>query len=386
MFINFWYPAARAADITDKPLKRRMLGQDFVLFRDAGGTARCLANTCVHRGGSLAGGKLRNGNVECPYHGWQFDGEGHCKRIPSLGIDAKIPGRARVDAYPTIERYGLVFAFLGDLSEAERPPIMEIREWGQEGWRATTQYFEMDFDYKRSIENGLDPAHNEFVHPTHGFSYANEDSYKVEAPNLVETEWGTGFFNKMHAPPLAEKKMQETSGRSEAAIINVGTGHHGCASIWTFINPTPTMHIYQYAYEAPIDDSRTSIYLINMRNFLTEPEHDERMTGRNQYVAFQDRDVLLDLRPVLTPRTLNHELLMPADRCIGRYRQLVQDWENRGWRIDLDEVERNRRKVAYAIPSPARRTHKGWMLEAIPLLPVRSVKDAAAPAAVSKTR
>ena len=117
MFINFWYVAGRADEISDQPLKRRMLGQDFVLFRDRQGKAHCLSNTCVHRGGSLAGGKVKGDCVQCPYHGWEFNGDGVCQRIPSLGSQAGIPARARVDAYPTEERYGLVFAFLGDLPE-----------------------------------------------------------------------------------------------------------------------------------------------------------------------------------------------------------------------------------------------------------------------------
>ena len=92
MYINFWYPMATTAELTDKPLRVRALAQDFVVFRDAQGKAHCLANTCTHRGGSLAGGKVNGDHIECPYHGWQFNGEGQCKRIPSLGVNASIPG------------------------------------------------------------------------------------------------------------------------------------------------------------------------------------------------------------------------------------------------------------------------------------------------------
>jgi phenylpropionate dioxygenase-like ring-hydroxylating dioxygenase large terminal subunit len=346
-----------------------MLGQDFVLFRDSGGVARCLSNTCTHRGGSLADGKILGDCVQCPYHGWRFDGEGHCVRIPSLGANARIPARTRIDAYPTAERYGLVFAFLGDLPEAERPPIMPIPEYGMDGWAATLQHFEWDIDYKRSIENGIDPSHNEFVHPTHGFSYEKETTYKVPPLQLVETEWGSGFFNEVHVPALAEQKMREASGRSGPGFIRAGTGHHGISSVWTYINPTPTMHIYQYLFETPVDETHTSLYLVNMRNFLTEPENDARMTTRNEYVAFQDRDVLGDLHPVLTPATPNHELFVPSDLCVGRYRRFVASWEARGWRIDSEAVTRDRLKVAYAIPCPARRETKGWVLDPVPLIP-----------------
>lgn len=380
MFINFWYPAAQSAELTDKPFPRRMLGQDFVLFRDSQGTAHCLSNTCIHRGGSLGAGKLLGDEIQCPYHGWRFDGAGRCTRVPSLGRNAKIPGRLRVDAYPVVERYGLVFAFLGDLPESERPPIMPVPEYGpdgpMEGWAATIQYFEWDVDYKRSIENGVDPAHNEFVHPTHGFSYKNEATYRIKPLRLIETEWGTGFFGDSLAPALAEKKMQEASGRSEPGMIRGGTGHHGVASVWTFINPTPKMHIYQYLFEIPIEDARTGIYLVNMRNFLPEPEHDQRMMGRNEYVTVQDRDILMGLNPKITPATPKHELLVPADACAGRYRRMIAQWEARGWRIDSAEVARNRLKVAYAIPSPGRRETRGWVLDAIPLIPASADTEA----------
>ena len=93
MYINFWYPMTTTAELTDKPLKVRALGQDFVVFRDTQGKANCLANICTHRGGSLAGGKIKGDCIQCPYHGWQFDGEGNCKKIPSLGANATVPGR-----------------------------------------------------------------------------------------------------------------------------------------------------------------------------------------------------------------------------------------------------------------------------------------------------
>ena len=127
MYINFWYPAILGKELTDEPVKVQMLGQNFVLFRNASGDAKCLSNTCIHRGGSLANGKIKGDCVECPYHGWQFDGAGLCHRIPSLGPRAKIPARARVDAYPVQEKYGIVFAFLGDLlnvlADACLPPL-----------------------------------------------------------------------------------------------------------------------------------------------------------------------------------------------------------------------------------------------------------------------
>jgi len=377
MFMNFWYPALKTDELGSEPKLVRMLGLNFVVFRDAKGEAHCLSNVCVHRGGNLAGGKRKGDCIECPYHGWQFNGEGAVTRIPSLGLQAKIPSRAKIDAYPTVERYGLVHVFLGDLPQEERPPIMEIPEYGQEGWRATIQHWNFNFDYKRSIENGIDAAHNEFVHPTHGFSGSRED-YKLEKREPVVTEWGTGIWGRRLAPPLPDRKMREASGRNEDGIIEGGTGHNGANAVWTLIHPSQSMSIHQYLYEAPIDEEHTSVYLINLRNFMIEPEHDARMMERNQYVAFQDREVLEAVRPVVTPRTNTKEVFVVGDEPIARYRNFLKDWEARGWRIDTEKVAASHGRVAYAIPSPARRSSKGWTVDAVPLVSGKAAMKAAA--------
>ena len=127
MYMNFWYPVVRSEDLGPTPQKVRILAHDFVVFRDEQGKPAVLSDTCVHRGASLSGGKCKeDGTVQCPYHGWRFNRDGVCTRIPSIGKTTKPPPRARVDAYPVEERYGILFAFLGDLPADQRPPIMPI--------------------------------------------------------------------------------------------------------------------------------------------------------------------------------------------------------------------------------------------------------------------
>jgi phenylpropionate dioxygenase-like ring-hydroxylating dioxygenase large terminal subunit len=369
MFINFWYPACLSSElVAGQPRKVRMLGVNLVLFRDGQGRAHCLSNVCVHRGGSLAHGKVMGDCVQCPYHGWQFSGAGACVKIPSLGKDAKIPPRTRIDSYPVQERYGMVFAFLGDLPEAERPPLQEIPEYDQPGWRATNQVRERSVNFMRAIENGLDPAHNEFVHDTHGFS-GTRDDYRVGALDMRETPWGIGFWNKMHAPPLADGRMRDASGRDQPAMIDTGTGHHGPASLWTYIHPTAQVKIHQYGYSVPVDDGLTRTFLVTMRNFLAAPEHDERMITRNAYVANQDDTVLADLTPMLSPADARHEVFMPADVPTARYREFCRAWQAKGWRVDTAAMAAQAGKVAYAIPSPGRRTSKGYVIDPVPLMP-----------------
>ncbi len=365
MYINFWYPMATSEELAGKPLRVRALAQDFVVFRDSQGKAHCLANTCTHRGGSLAGGKIVGDHVQCLYHGWQFDGGGHCRRIPSLGANASIPGRTRVDAYPVDERYGLVFAFLGDLPEAERPPILDVKEWGETGWRATLQHFEIRGNYERSIENGIDPAHNEYVHDTHGFSGEREEEYKVGDMRMEETQWGRGFWHTFKAPPLQGELKQYRPGEG---TLEAGTGYHGTNHVWTFIHPAPNYLIHQYLYERPIDEERTHLYLVCERNFALEEKSDAYVIERNQYVANQDLKIIESLHPVMTPDTNTKEFMVPSDRCILLYRESQKEWEQKGWRIDVDAVNAGRSKAAFAIPSPARREAKGWVLDPVPLV------------------
>ncbi|MEO7387722.1 MAG: aromatic ring-hydroxylating dioxygenase subunit alpha [Gammaproteobacteria bacterium] len=372
MFINFWYAALCSDQLTDQPVKVRMLGQNFVLFRESAGTARCLANVCVHRGGSLAGGKVRNDRVECPYHGWQFDGAGQCAWIPSLGSAAKIPARARVDAYPVEEMYGLVHVFLGDLPEVERPGILSVPEYGQPGWHSTLDEYSSTADYRRTLENGLDPAHNEFVHTTHGFSGTEGDA-RVPDLCIEERAWGCGFMTTYFSPPLPDEKMKAAAGRQVDAVVTAGTFHHGPTCMTTHINPGPGYSINQNVFKTPVDATTVRTFLLQTRSFMQDAQHDARFRERNTFVREQDQTVLSALEPFFTPETNNHELLMPSDRAVARYRELLQEWESRGWRIDEQALARDDGRVARAIPSPARREQRGgWVLDTVPVIPARA--------------
>ena len=97
MYINFWYPICTTEELTaDAPVRAVLFGLRFVAFRDGDGIAQVLSDTCIHRGGSLSKGKLVDGAIACPYHGWQFGGDGKCKLIPSLEEGSKPPARAKV--------------------------------------------------------------------------------------------------------------------------------------------------------------------------------------------------------------------------------------------------------------------------------------------------
>ena len=377
MFINFWYPVVRSEDLGATPQRVRILAHDFVAFRDQHGKPAVLSDTCVHRGGSLAGGKCKDdGTVQCPYHGWRFNRDGQCTRIPSIGMRVQPPPRARVDAYPVEERYGIVFAFLGDLPVDQRPPIMPIEEHATPQWRATVVSFEVNYHYERSIENGLDPAHNEYVHTTHGYQGEREDSYLMtELRPFKNNEWGYGFMSTFDAPPPKNWLLRQF--RKQGGKIEAGSGSYGPNQMWTFINFSPRAAMHQYLFEAPIDDRRTRVFLLNERNIgffkgvlLSKLNKflDKTINKRNLFIASQDIVVVDKLKPRLTPKSRTSELMMPADKVILQYREKLDEFAARGWRIDMDEVKRQQEKgdVVYAIPCPARRESKNWVLDEIP--------------------
>lgn len=363
MYMNFWYAAELSEKLTDKPIKVRMLGFDFVLFRDSSGVAHCLSNICVHRGASLAHGKVKGDCIECPYHGWQFKGEdGTCTKIPSLGPDSKAPARAKIDAYPTEERYGLIFAFLGDLPEAERPPIMAVEEWGKENWAITTQGSDWKANYQRSIENTLDPAHTEFVHPSMGYQ-GDRDDYDVPDLEVVDKDWGTGVMTTFVSPDLPHEKMKGLKGEGQ---MEAGAGNHGTSATWTFLHFSPHAWAHQYGFNTPVDEKNLRRFAIQARNFRTDPDMNDIINERNAAVSEQDRVVIERLEPALTPLSPTEEVMVKSDAVVVRFREYLKEWENRGWRIDSAKVEALREEKAFAIPSPARRRSKGWAIESAP--------------------
>jgi len=385
MYINFWYPIIRSEDLgPDAPQKVSLLGVNVVAFRDDEGAAHVLSDTCVHRGGSLGGAwsgperapRLINGCIVCPYHGWEFGGDGECKNIPSIGYGKKPPARAKIDSYPVQEKYGIVFAFMGDLPAEERPPLLDVEEYGREGWRANSiLLLDVDYYYERSIENALDPAHNEFVHPTHGFAGINRDTYKVNDYDVDDHEQGYGmwFMHKFNAPPLKGKTWGKV--REDSGDLYAGGGTYGPNTVITNINIQPGVGFRQYFFEQPVSPTHTRIFFLNMRNFMMEPAQDGPIHARNKAIAKQDIDILMDLYPTVTPISNTKEVLMPADKAIVAYRDWLARFDERGWRIDWEAFQaRNGKTTAFAIPGPARRTAGNWVLEPVPLLPSREAR------------
>jgi len=105
-----WYVAMPAQRLRAEPVALRLFGQDLVAWRDGAGRPVIMPRYCPHQGASLAIGSVADGCLRCPFHGWRFDATGTCVLIPG---SPHIPSTAALEPYPSVERYGYVWAWYG---------------------------------------------------------------------------------------------------------------------------------------------------------------------------------------------------------------------------------------------------------------------------------
>jgi len=106
-----WYPVARAVEVGTEPLPVGAGGRAYVLVRlRPGGEVSAFPARCPHRLVPLSAATVVDGRLTCPHHGWQYDGEGRCVALPSLGPDGTAPPRADLPVpWAVEERHGWVW-------------------------------------------------------------------------------------------------------------------------------------------------------------------------------------------------------------------------------------------------------------------------------------
>lgn len=159
----YWQPVALADELAGpRPIKPvRLMGQDFVLFRDESGQLGMLDRDCPHRGADLAFGRLEHGGLRCPFHGWLFDAGGNCLETPAEPAGSKLCARIRQSAYPVQERSGIVFAYIGE-GEPPALPAFDCFVAPDSHTFAFKGLFECN--WLQALEVGIDPAHASYLH------------------------------------------------------------------------------------------------------------------------------------------------------------------------------------------------------------------------------
>jgi 5,5'-dehydrodivanillate O-demethylase len=112
MLRRYWWPIAFAEEIQTSPIPVRLLGEDLVLFRTAGGFG-LLERYCAHRRASLEFGRVEERGIRCCYHGWLYSAQGQCLEQPQEPPNSPLRDTITRRAYRTREVGGVIFAYLG---------------------------------------------------------------------------------------------------------------------------------------------------------------------------------------------------------------------------------------------------------------------------------
>ena len=159
---NQWYVAAAASELKTAPLARLICCEPVVLFRAASGKVAALEDRCPHRKAPLSKGEVVDGDIRCGYHGVRFDAAGACTHVPS---QQNIPRGFRARSYPVIEKYALVFIWMGDAEKADPALIPDdFKANSDPDYAPVFGYHHVAGHYQLMIDNLMDLTHVTFLH------------------------------------------------------------------------------------------------------------------------------------------------------------------------------------------------------------------------------
>lgn len=300
-FRNAWYVASWSKNVGYGLRAIRVLGDDIVVYRTADGRPVALEDACPHRKLPLSAGKLSGDTVECGYHGLTFDGTGTCVRAPTQ--DGAIPKNARVHSYPAIDKWNLLWIWMGDPQWADPADIYTIESFDDPRW-GMTDGGELDIacNYLYIIDNLLDPSHVAWVHAT-SFAGGGTEGTPLEITTLDNGVLVWRWIYDRPVPPYYASlvkfagncdRKQHYECRLPSIAINrsifapAGSGGPDKPlGRQTFVNVS-------YNFLTPVDDNNTRYYWFQHRN--TDPRDNAisaRMLEGAEAAFKEDRDVLV---------------------------------------------------------------------------------------------
>ncbi|MEV4671411.1 MULTISPECIES: aromatic ring-hydroxylating oxygenase subunit alpha [Actinomadura] len=299
----YWHPIAMSEEVTDSPRRFTLLDEHLVAFR-AGGRAAVLKDLCIHRGSALSLGQVVDGRIECPYHGWQYDADGACVKIPALPEGHSIPRKARAQAYQVREEAGLVWVAL-DEPVAPFPEWPEACRFGDDRYRShVVAAYDWTVGAGRAVENFLDVAHFPFVHEELlGF----RESPLVSEHDIDHDEFSMHYFYSTvqakpeggrekvsleyfyHVPLTCHLKRQVPDGR------------------WLCVSLLP----------CPVSAGTSRLFVTCVRDADLDPEYDAVYSRFLDDVFNQDKAVVSSVRPEEIPVDLREELHLKVPDAAG---------------------------------------------------------------------
>ncbi|WP_420630142.1 Rieske 2Fe-2S domain-containing protein [Candidatus Leptofilum sp.] len=368
MLKNFWYAIEFSEEVTTTPKRLTILGQELVLYRDSAGKPVVMSDLCVHRGGALSDGFVEGDCIRCPYHGWKFKQDGACVEIPANPPDRAIPKKARVDSYPAVDKYNWVWAFLGDLPEAERPLIPELPHFDNSELRRITGIYEWPVHFARALENGIDFSHGAWVH---GGSFGNRDEPEIE-------DYSVDYISDLAASATISFKPQPVKGLWRRLYAKEKVQPHiKVTNTWWMPNVTLLEVRLPFGFQrlfnahVPINENKTITKWQLLRDFFKSPLADRDAARRVIKIFDEDNPFVVAQRPELLPYDLAAELHVKSDAIQVAFRKTRAKYFDMGYGIDMHKIRSEYGNYqAVVIPSPARREvpelANAWVMKEVP--------------------
>lgn len=318
---HYFHPIATSAEVTREPKVFRLLGEDVLVYRTSDGPV-AFRDLCIHRGTRLSLGDVTaEGNIRCPYHGWEYDATGACVRIPSLPEGASIPRKARAFAYHAREAYDVVWVAIGDpVADVPRFPN---GQWDDPDWRGFLAFVQTwNGSAGRVLENFCDWAHLPWVHEN---VLGTRDRAVVGAYNVWESDSQLGHTIEQEEPLGPDDLYSTQLTRNVFEITLPFTVHLNRQEPEKGHETIISMSV------APLTPKTSTLYLWITRNHTREPEHDAMFRDFSLHVFAQDRVVVESQRPEEIPLDLRDEMhLKVPDAFALVYRRLLAEFGPEG--------------------------------------------------------
>jgi phthalate 4,5-dioxygenase oxygenase subunit len=209
LFRRFWAPVALASEVGGPdapPVRVNVLGEKLVVFRDTSGTVGLLEAYCPHRRANLYWGRNEENGLRCIYHGWKFDVSGQCTDLPNCPEGVTLKDRVKTKAYPTLERGGLIWAYMGP--PERKPAFPNYACFPQPESHRYIRKIIAKGNYLQLMEGDIDSSHVSFLHsrldnqPMDG-SRVNPNTFADRSPRWFpqESDYGLMLAAQRNAGP-----------------------------------------------------------------------------------------------------------------------------------------------------------------------------------------
>ncbi len=164
---QYWLPAMLSSELPSAdsdPRRVMLLGEQLIAFRDSTGKVGLLQNNCPHRGASLFFGRNEelDPGLRCVYHGWKFATDGTCLDMPNEPAESDFRSKVRAVAYPTHERGGIVWAYMGPRQEP--PPLPDLEPNMLPDDQIVLTAVQRECNWLQGLEGDIDTSHLGFLH------------------------------------------------------------------------------------------------------------------------------------------------------------------------------------------------------------------------------